>query len=223
MNAPMPPQYGGYDPNGPQTPQDAKARAKAEKAYRKAQRPFYKKKRFILPVLFLLLIVVIAATAGGGDKTTNTAATGAGSAAEGAAPGATPCAADYADKQPKDVCADANGTVTLQGLTVKATPLQGTSNGIGGKSLCSEISLKNDSGESQDYNALDFKIQTPSGDVSSTSTMGIGSTLNSGTLVAGGTKTGTICRDDATEKGQYVVIYKPNAFMDERAVWLFKV
>jgi hypothetical protein len=29
--------------------------------------------------------------------------------------------------------------------------------------------------------------------------MGLGSTLNSGTLVAGGTKTGTICRDDATE------------------------
>ena len=38
MSAPMPPP-GGYDPNGSQTPQDAKARAKAEKAYRKAQRP----------------------------------------------------------------------------------------------------------------------------------------------------------------------------------------
>jgi hypothetical protein len=34
MNAPTPPQYGGYDPNASQTPQDAKARAKAEKAYR---------------------------------------------------------------------------------------------------------------------------------------------------------------------------------------------
>lgn len=222
MSAPMPPP-GGYNPNGPQTPQDAKARAKAEKAYRKAQRPFYKKKRFSIPALFLLLIVVIAATAGGGDKTSSTAGGGAGSATGTGAPGGTSCAEDYADKQPKDVCADANGTVTLQGLTVTATPLKNTDNGIGGKSLCSEISLKNDSGESQDYNALNFKIQTPSGDVSSTSTMGIGSTLYSGTLVAGGTKTGTICRDDATEKGQYVVIYKPNAFMDERAVWLFKV
>jgi Domain of unknown function (DUF4352) len=223
MNAPTPSQYGGSDPNAPQTPEDAKARAKAEKAYRKAQRPFYKKKRFILPAPFLLLIVVIAATAGGGDKTSSTAGAGAGSAAGGAVSGGTMCAEDYADKQPKDVCAEANGTVTLQGLTVTATPLKSASNAIGGKSLCSEISLKNDSGESQNYNALDFKIQTPSGDVSSTSTMGIGSTLNSGTLVAGGTKTGTICRDDATEKGQYVVIYKPNAFMDDRAVWLFKV
>lgn len=223
MNAPMPPQYGGYDPNAPQTPQDAKARAKAEKAYRKAQRPFYKKKRFILPALFLLLIVVIAATAGGGDKTSNTAGAGAGGTAGGAASGGTACAADYADKQPEDVCADANGTVTLQGLTVTATPLKNTDNGFGSKSLCSEIALKNDSGESQDYNALDFKIQTPSGDVSTTSSMGLGSTLNSGTLVSGGTKTGTICRDDATEKGSYVVIYKPNSLMDARAVWLFTV
>jgi hypothetical protein len=223
MNAPTPPRYGGYDPSAPQTPQDAKARAKAEKAYRKAQRPFWKKKRFILPALFLLLIVVIAATAGGGDKTGSTAGAGAGSAAGGAASGGTACAEDYADTQPKDVCADANGTVTLQGLTVTATPLKSTDNGIGGKSLCSEISLKNNSDESKDYNVFDFKIQTPSGDVSSMSSAGIGSSLNSGTLVAGGTKSGKVCRDDATEKGQYVVIYKPNAFLDDRAVWLFKV
>ena len=223
MNAPMPPQYGGYDRNGPQTPQDAKARAKAEKAYRKATRPFYKKKRYIVPALFLLLIVVLAAAAGGGDETSNNAGSAGGAAASGAASGGTACAADYADKQPTDVCADANGTVTLQGLTVTATPLRNTDNRFGTKSLCSEITLQNGSGESQDYNALDFKIQTPSGDVSSTSTMGIGSTLNSGTLVAGGTKTGTICRDDATEKGQYVVIYKPNPFLDDRAVWIFNV
>ena len=104
-----------------------------------------------------------------------------------------------------------------------SAPRRSPATRLGSKSLCSEISLKNDSGESQDYKALDFKIQTPSGDVSTTSTMGVGSTLNSGTLVAGGTKTGTICRDKATEKGQYVVIYKPNSFMDERAVWLFTV
>jgi hypothetical protein len=45
-------------------------------------------------------------------------------------------------------------------LTVTATPLKNTDNGFGGKSLCSEITLKNDSGDSQDYNALNFKIQT---------------------------------------------------------------
>ena len=59
--------------------------------------------------------------------------------------------------------------------------------------------------------------------MSSTSSAGIGSSLNSGALVAGGTKSGKVCRDDATDMGQYVVIYRPNAFMDDRAVWLFKV
>jgi hypothetical protein len=48
------------------------------------------------------------------SKTTNTAGSDAGAAALAG----TPCAADYPDKQPKDVCTDATGTVTLQGLTV---------------------------------------------------------------------------------------------------------
>ena len=45
--------------------------------------------------------------------------------------------------------------------------------------------------------------------MSSTSSAGIGSTLNSGTLIAGGTKTGTVYRVDAHRKGPYVVICKP--------------
>ena len=51
---------------------DPKAQAKAEKAYRKAQRPFYKKKRFILPIALLALIVIIVASSrsGGGGSTT---------------------------------------------------------------------------------------------------------------------------------------------------------
>jgi Domain of unknown function (DUF4352) len=169
--------------------------------------------------LFLLLIVIAVPSSGGGEKTSSTAGTATGSPAGSA----TSSGADYADKQARDVCADANGMVTLQDLTVAATPLKSSRNGIGGKSLCTDVTLENSGDGSQDYNALDFKIQTPSGDVSSMNTMGIGSTLNSGTLVAGGTKTGKLCRDGADEKGQYVVIYKPNAFMDERAVWLFTV
>lgn len=54
----------------PESGRDAKARAKGEKAYAKASRPWYKKKRFILP-LGLLVIIVIAtvASGGGGDGT----------------------------------------------------------------------------------------------------------------------------------------------------------
>lgn len=67
-----------YPSQTPTTTRDAKAQAKAEKAYRKAQRPFYKKKRFIIPVLLVLLIIVIAVASGGGDSS-NTSSTGGSS------------------------------------------------------------------------------------------------------------------------------------------------
>lgn len=46
-----------------------RADAKAEKAYEKASRPWYKKKRFILPLGFIALMIAVAAGSGGdGDR-----------------------------------------------------------------------------------------------------------------------------------------------------------
>ena len=59
--------------------------------------------------------------------------------------------------------------------------------------------------------------------VATTGAVGIDGTLNSGALVPGGTKSGKVCSDGDRESGQYVFIYKPNAFLDERGVWLFTV
>jgi hypothetical protein len=50
-------------------PSRTRADAKAEKAYAKAIRPWYKKKRFIIPLGLVGLMVVIAGTSGGGDNT----------------------------------------------------------------------------------------------------------------------------------------------------------
>ena len=55
------------------------------------------------------------------------------------------------------------------------------------------------------------------------SLMGPGETLDSGALIAGGTKTGKVCSEDTAEKGQFVFIYKPNAFEATRGIWLFTV
>lgn len=46
---------------------DAKAQAKGAKAYAKAQRPWYKKKRFIIPIGILVLAIGGAAAGGGGE------------------------------------------------------------------------------------------------------------------------------------------------------------
>lgn len=61
-------------PNPEQQPsesaKDAKARAKGEKAYAKASRPWYKKKRFIIPGVFLVIIIAVSAAGTGGDDDT---------------------------------------------------------------------------------------------------------------------------------------------------------
>jgi len=66
-------------------PKSAKAQAKAEKAYRKASRPFYKKKRFILlAVIVLIAIIVIATKSGGGSSPSSSLASDGGSSSGGA-------------------------------------------------------------------------------------------------------------------------------------------
>jgi hypothetical protein len=56
--------------NASSSPRDAKAELKAAKAYAKALRPWYKKKRFILPLGLIVLAVAAGGASGGGEKTT---------------------------------------------------------------------------------------------------------------------------------------------------------
>ncbi len=57
-------------PEPEQSRKEAKAEAKAEKARQKAMRPWYKKKRYVIPLAILAIIVVAAvADAGGGNGT----------------------------------------------------------------------------------------------------------------------------------------------------------
>jgi hypothetical protein len=63
----------------PLSPNDARAQAKAAKAYAKAQRPFYKKKRWwLLGVIVLIVIISIAASAGSKKNTNSSSNNGVG-------------------------------------------------------------------------------------------------------------------------------------------------
>jgi hypothetical protein len=108
--------------------------------------------------------------------------------------------------------------VALEGFTITAEPFKATTDAVGTKALCSKVTIKNTSNKSQDYNELDFKVQTPSGDVATMSTLSLAGTLNSGTLIAGATKVGLVCSDNKGERGEYVFIYKPNPFKDDRGI-----
>jgi hypothetical protein len=72
----------GGQPEYPQ-PRDhksARAEAKAAKAHAKALRPWYKKKRFAIPLALVALIVLAQVFGGGGDETTTAQPSGSGSA-----------------------------------------------------------------------------------------------------------------------------------------------
>jgi hypothetical protein len=61
-------------PPGQPGPRDAKAEAAAAKAYAKAKRPWFKKKRFIIPLAFVAIMVIGGAFAGGDEAATTTPA-----------------------------------------------------------------------------------------------------------------------------------------------------
>jgi catechol 2,3-dioxygenase-like lactoylglutathione lyase family enzyme len=78
--------------SGKEAKRQAKADMAAAKARSKAERPWYKKKRFIIPLALLLLVVIVLATSGGDDDagqpvgtSDDTAAGGNDAGAEGTA------------------------------------------------------------------------------------------------------------------------------------------
>jgi len=91
---------------GPADHREAKAQAKAAKAYAKATRPWFKKKRFMIPALVVLLIAATSALSGGGDGDTGTTTTSvtdteAGSQDDAAASDEEPAAEEEAAAEDK--------------------------------------------------------------------------------------------------------------------------
>ena len=122
----------------------------------------------------------------------------------------------YADQQSdNDRCADASGSVRLDDVEVNAGPLKRSK-----KSLCTYIKYSNNSDKTISFNAFDWKLQLPSGEVKDAfDTTTSWNDLGSGDLVAGGTKTGTVCYD-TPGSGQFILIYKPGFWSDDRGIWV---
>jgi hypothetical protein len=181
----------------------AKVAPGAGRSRRRPSAPFYESRRVIVAAAFIAVLIVI----------------GIGLVRWFVSAPGNPCAPDYVGKQSSDVCADAGGTVSLDNFTVSATPLAASDDETGGIALCSSITLTNNSGDKQDYNSQDFKIQDPNGEANPDSP-GISGTLRSGALGPGGTKTGTICDGRPARRGLYALVYQPSLFGEQRGVWL---
>lgn len=202
---------------------DAKAQASADKAYRKASRPWYKKKRFILPLILLAIILISTIASQGGGDEQNTAGT--------ADPGTSPSAAESAPAenappafpgaQPSDVVGQGGEALVLGDANVTSTPLV-EGDATFSPTLCTTISMTNNSGQTIDFSAFDWKLQAPSGTILNTTFTGTENILNTGQIAPGGTTTGDVCFEaQSTEPGQYIVFYEPIfSFFSDRAVWI---
>jgi hypothetical protein len=122
----------------------------------------------------------------------------------------------YPDQQPDhDHCADASGKVTMDSVQVTATPLQQRQS-----DLCTNVTYVNSSDKTISFNVFDWKLQVPTGEVKDAFDSGSADNpLGSGDLVRGGTKDGTLCYA-VPGGGQYILIYKPTFWSDDRGIWV---
>lgn len=113
----IPPAPGGAPPAAPPsftTVKEARAHARAEAAYRKANRPWYKKKRFW--VLGIIALIIVLSLVGGGDDGSATDGATSSSSQEAAADEAAPGAAEGEANEEEAAEAEAPLVVSAQEL-----------------------------------------------------------------------------------------------------------
>lgn len=80
-------------------PRDAKARAKADRAYKKASRPWYKKKRYLLPLAVVVLIAAFSSSGDSGTDSETPSAEDTNASASATAPGESSAAEEPAEAE----------------------------------------------------------------------------------------------------------------------------
>lgn len=217
----------------PPSAREARANAKAEKARAKALRPWYKKKRFLIPLGLVLVLVIVAVAGGGGDEDegseTPAAARDDNATAGAGDDGASPDAEEQTDtrnlslyperpdRQDEDHEAEVGQGVRLSGYTASVTGAEISTEEFLGEQLTVFVTVENRDDSAQPYNLFDWRIQTENGQVLDPTINFRDDDLGSGDLVSGGTVSGTVAFD--VGPGTYYVIYKPDAFDAARGIW----
>lgn len=84
--------------------------------------------------------------------------------------------------------------------------------------LVAEVTVMNTDDKAQPYNTFDWKLQTPNGQVIDPG-FSSADQLGSGDLVKDGTVSGKVVFEVGANKGDFFVIYKPDAFDAARGLW----
>lgn len=195
----------------------AKASVAAEKARDKAMRPWYKKKRFLLPLIAIAIAVVSSVASSGGDDasdvaTNTTEAPGGGNALFPGRP----------DVKKADHERNVGQAAELSGYTVTVVKaaFQGEMSAFEkGGYLVADITILNRDDAVQSYNVFEWKLITPQGQIIDPTISSTPKQLGTGDLVTGGTVSGQVVWQVGDQKGDYYAVYDPSDFGDERAVW----
>lgn len=193
----------------------AKAQAKAEKAYRKANRPFYRKPWFILLAVVAVIVIIAISTSGGDDPVVGSANGGSSGSSQSAGP-------TFSGQQDDDTSAAAGDPVTADGVVLTSSALVKGEPFADEAVLCTTVTIKNGSDDSISFNEFDWSLQDPDGASRTTTLGGSDDLLDSGDLAAGGTVTGDVCFESAKKpSGTYVVLYAPTfSFSSDRIAWV---
>lgn len=213
------------------------------------KRSWFSRHKVLTVVGVVIALVVVGSALGGGRKsgsrsaashTPAVAAPAASQEAGDADQAAAPPAADNADnagnagnagnadsgidfpgKQRDDVVGNAGDTLDDNGVQVTATPLT-PGDATLGPTVCSTITIINDSKNQLDVNALDFTLQDPNGAITNVGFSGSNNHISASTLIAGGTVSGDVCfGSDVSAGGQYVLLYKPTLqLLSHRKAWV---
>ncbi len=194
----------------------ARADLEAAKARERALRPWYKKKRFIIP-LALVALVVIGAIASGGEE---------GSSPGGEATSATVLRAHI----PGEATLEVGNEKTLTRFTNvtfrrEALPGNPFTRARAGKTyMILDAEIQNLGRDDLDLNSTVYRLKLPSGEIVNYTSIGGGEELSVGTtLTPGAKKAGQLVYEvPVPSTGQeYVVLWKPNPFIDRQAQFTY--
>ncbi len=181
---------------------DERREAKADKKAAKALRPWFKKKRFIVPLAVGAIVVAAQAGSGGGEGNRkapgrDTVAQAGGSEDQGTSnpeSKAPKLFAGRADAQKEDQERNIGEGAKLSGYTATVTAAgfqQSVSDFEKKGYVVVDVNILNRDSRTQSYNPFHWKLQTPKGQVTDPGITSV-ETLHSGDLIAGGTVSGKI-------------------------------
>lgn len=147
------------------TRKDTKADYKAAKAYHKAQRPWFKKKRWILS-LGLLIVIVIAVAASGGGSSSSTESNNASSGGDSGSPSSS-----KSSSKQDGTSGSVGQKLTNAGTTYEVTSVK-TADNVGGSDFGAkasgtfvivQLSLTNNKDETKTFSDSSAKVVTSDG------------------------------------------------------------